>query len=126
MMKSQRRKVETAMSAHSDFFSFSRKIQAESTAVRMVVKSPMVLERLAATEEYETSRKPVQSARNTAIETPLENAERSPRPNVRAESPSFLKRAALRARNTEKDVRNIEPSARNKLQTGEANPVFTT
>ena len=92
----------------------------------MVVKRPMVLERLAATEEYETSRNPVQRARKTAIETPLENAERSPRPNVLAESPSFLKRAALRMRNAESAVRNIEPSARKRLQTGEANPVLTT
>lgn len=126
MRKSQRRKVETAMSAHSDFFSFSRKIQADITAVRMVVKSPMVLDKFAATEEYETSRNPVQSARNTAIETPLENAERSPSPKALAENPSFFNRARLRMRNTESAVRKIEPSARKRLHTGEANPVFTT
>lgn len=125
-MKSQRRKVETAMSAHSDFFSFSRKIHAESTAVRMVVKSPMVLDKFAATEEYETRRKPVQSARKTAMETPLENAERSPSPNVLAESPSFFNLTALRPRNAESAVRKIEPSARNRLQTGDASPVLTT
>lgn len=125
-MKSQRRKVETAMSAHSDFFSFSRKIHAESTAVRMVVKSPMVLDKFAATEEYETSRKPVQRARKTAMETPLEKADKSPIPNAFAESPSFFIRTALRPRKTESEARKIEPSARNRLQTGEANPVLTT
>jgi len=126
MRKSQRRKVETPMSAHSDFLSFSRKIQADITAVRMVVKSPMVLDKLAATDEYETSRNPVQSARNTAIETPLEKADRSPSPKAFAENPSFFRRATLRTRNAERAVRKIEPSARKRLHTGEANPVLTT
>lgn len=114
------------MSAHSVFFSFSRKTHAESTAVRMVVKSPMVLDKFAATEAYETSRKPVQRARKTAIETPLENAERSPSPNVLAESPSFFSRTALRPKNAESATRKIAPSARKRLHTGEARPVLTT
>ncbi len=118
--------VETAMSAHSVFFSFSRKIQADITAVRMVVKSPMVLDKFAATDEYETRRNPVQSARKTAIETPLEKADKSPSPKVLAENPSDLRRAALRMKNAESAVRKIDPSARNRLQTGVANPVFTT
>lgn len=114
------------MSAHSAFFSFSRKIQADITAVRMVVKSPMVFDRFAATDEYETRRKPVQRARKTAIETPLEKADRSPSPKALAENPSDLRRTTLRATNADSAVRNIAPSARNKLQTGVANPVFTT
>lgn len=118
--------METAMSVHSAFLSFSRKIQAERTAVSTVVKRPMVFVKFAAIEEYDTRRNPVQRARKTAMDTPLENEAKSPIQNVFAENPPDLRRIALLVKKTESAVRKIAPSARNKLHTGEASPVLTT
>lgn len=60
------------------------------------------------------------------METPLEKDDKSPIQNVFAENPPDLRRKTLRNKKTESAVRKIAPSARNKLHTGEANPVLTT
>lgn len=127
MRNKQSRAVETAMSDHSEALSFSRKTQTERMAVETVVKRPIVFARFAGTSEYETRRKPVQRARNTAIEMPFAKEAGFESQKVPASSfplPESLR--TLRRTNTAAAVRNMAHSAKKRLQTGEAVPVFTT
>lgn len=126
MRNAPRRSVETAIIHHSERESLSLKNHAESADVTTVAKSPIVLAKFAATVEYETSRKPVQRARNTAIETQLENDGASCIRKSFPKRPSLTARQALRAKNTASAVRKIDHSAKKRLQTGDAILILTT